>query len=297
MLRREHRNVEALDFFTRALALSPMPRVRAQVALAEQALGRWLDAERDLDAAMDSTEDPWIAKNRSALEEARGMIDRRLAWLTVQVDVPSAEAELDGNAVPCRVETRVVAGSSVLKVRASGYLPEERSVMLEPGQHVQQTLVLTPVASAMAPAVAPAVAQASPGAVSSPVPEGVPAPAPLSLEPSPRAPAPIGPISLVVAGGVGMALGAYFGVRAADFKNQEDAACVGGCRSPAKADWTDAERSATASTVAFGVGIVLASAGTVWWVVWNRELRKSARSIRLAPILGAVTGVTVGADL
>src|SRR5258708_10427967 len=66
-LRREHRNGEALDVFQRAVAVSPTPTARAQVALAEEALGRWVEAELDLGAALGTVDCSWIAKNRSGL--------------------------------------------------------------------------------------------------------------------------------------------------------------------------------------------------------------------------------------
>jgi serine/threonine-protein kinase len=303
-LRREHRNVEALDLFARALALSPTPRARAQVALAEQALGRWLEAERDLDAALASDQDAWIAKNHSVLEQARGTIAQQLAWLTVLVDAPSAEAELDGRQVPCGVETRALARSSVLKVRAPGYAPEERPVTLGPAQHVQQKVVLTPVAP-VAPVApdAPAPVPAAPSPVDvSPAPAERPRPPELGMQPSrepaARFPAPVGPLSLGVAGVVGLGVGAYFGLRAADFKRSEEASCAGGRCSPAAAvDWKDAESSATAATIGIGAGIALVAAGGVWWLLWNRDLRKSTHAIRVTPMVGGVTGIAVASDL
>ena len=60
-LRREHRDGEALDTFRRAYAAAPTPRVRVQIAFAEQALGRWVDAEADLQKALASADDAWIA--------------------------------------------------------------------------------------------------------------------------------------------------------------------------------------------------------------------------------------------
>jgi tetratricopeptide (TPR) repeat protein len=65
-LRKEHRNDEALAAFAQAFALAPSPAAQAQRALAEQALGRWLDAEKDLEAALASEDDRWIEKNRGA---------------------------------------------------------------------------------------------------------------------------------------------------------------------------------------------------------------------------------------
>src|SRR5262245_3668291 len=51
-LRRDHKNAEALDLYRQAWALAPSPRVQAHMGLAEQALGQWLEAERDIRAAL-----------------------------------------------------------------------------------------------------------------------------------------------------------------------------------------------------------------------------------------------------
>jgi serine/threonine-protein kinase len=299
-LRREHRNAEALDAFARALALSQTPRAQAQVALAEQALGRWLEADRDLDAAMASDQDPWIVKNHSVLEEARTTIAHRLAWLTVLVDAPSAEAELDGRTVPCGVATRALARSSVLKVRAPGYAPEERTVTLEPAQHLQQRVVLTPVTSvAKVAPEAPAPVPPPPPVVVAPT-----APDPLVSVERPVAPqshegAPlVGPLSLGIAGVIGLGIGTYFFVRAADYKKSENADCAGGgCRPAATDDWKNAQSSATAATIGVGAGLALVAAGGAWWLLSDRGHRNSTHAIRVAPLFGAVTGIAVASDL
>src|SRR5258706_9469725 len=77
-LRKEQRDQEALDEFRRAYALSPSPRARAQMALAEQALGHWLDADAGLGAALDAKEDAWIERNRASLEAARVAVGRHV---------------------------------------------------------------------------------------------------------------------------------------------------------------------------------------------------------------------------
>src|SRR3954466_7836710 len=73
-LRKEQRDAEALDAFRKAFAIKATPRAQAQIALAEQALGRWLEADRDIEAALSATEDPWVVKNRGYLEDARATI-------------------------------------------------------------------------------------------------------------------------------------------------------------------------------------------------------------------------------
>ncbi len=52
-LRIQHRDDEALALFRRAYEATPKPRTRAQIGLAEQALGSWVSAEVDLSAIPD----------------------------------------------------------------------------------------------------------------------------------------------------------------------------------------------------------------------------------------------------
>src|SRR3982751_2270792 len=59
-LRRAGRDAEALEQFRQANQLAPSPRAAAQIGLAEQALGRWLDADGHLRAALAAPSDPWI---------------------------------------------------------------------------------------------------------------------------------------------------------------------------------------------------------------------------------------------
>src|SRR5437868_3732788 len=69
-LRRNGRDREALAEFQRAAQIGRTPRVTAQIALAEQALGMWVEAESHMREALASAQDPWVAKNRAVLEGA-----------------------------------------------------------------------------------------------------------------------------------------------------------------------------------------------------------------------------------
>src|SRR5947209_3601580 len=69
-LRKQGRDMDALEEFRKAYAAARSPRALAQIALAEQALGRWVDAESDLDQALASKSDPWIRKNVATLNGA-----------------------------------------------------------------------------------------------------------------------------------------------------------------------------------------------------------------------------------
>src|SRR6478609_9850715 len=117
-LRRERRDAEALALFQNAFATSASPMILAQIALAEQALGRWLPAEQDLNAAL-ATHDGWVDTNRSALERALAVIQSHLSWLAVTSNVESAQLWLDEHNLGAvrAAPWRVTAGAHELSLR------------------------------------------------------------------------------------------------------------------------------------------------------------------------------------
>ena len=163
-LRREHKNEEALNEFRRAFALAPTPRARAQIGFAEQALARWVDADRDLHAALEARDDAWVSKNLEPIESALATIDERLGWLTMICDAAHYHVALDG--VPleagCAGRVRVVAGSHVIQVTSDRGPPLERHVDVAPRAEPRVVLV-SPESEAAAPP-SDAIARPSPAA-------------------------------------------------------------------------------------------------------------------------------------
>jgi hypothetical protein len=135
-LRRQGKNEEALEQFQNAYRLAPSPRAKTQIALAEQAIGRWADAERDLTDAMSQASDPWIARQRTVLTEAMSVIRRHLGALTVKGEPAGAIVELDGEPVGTipLPERHVTAGEVVVTVRAQGFVSVTRKVTVTPGE-------------------------------------------------------------------------------------------------------------------------------------------------------------------
>jgi hypothetical protein len=142
---REHgKDDEALAVFKKALAKSPSPRARAQVALAEQALGLWVAAENDLVLALAFENDAWITRNRGALEGALAVVRRHIGSLEVR-GTEGAEVVLDGvrlGALPATAPFRVEAGKRTLELRAKGFHPSSRSVEVPAGGVARETVML-----------------------------------------------------------------------------------------------------------------------------------------------------------
>lgn len=156
-LRREHRDAEALATFERAWSLSHGPRERAQVGFAEQALGRWADADAHLREALSASTDPWIVERRAVLEEALTEIDAHLGTLEVRGNVPGAEVRLDGRvvgALPFARPVRVQAGRVSMEVSAPQRVTVRRDVRVRARELTRESVDLalatpaTPTSSA-----------------------------------------------------------------------------------------------------------------------------------------------------
>ena len=143
-LREKGKDDEALAVFKKAFAKSPTPRARAQVALAEQALGVWVAAEADLIAALAVTDDAWISKNRPPLEGALATVRRHLGSLEVR-GTDGADVTLDGvklGTLPATVPFRVEAGRRTLELHAKGFYPTTRSIEVPAGAVARETVQL-----------------------------------------------------------------------------------------------------------------------------------------------------------
>lgn len=148
-LREKGKDEEALVVFKKAYAKTPSPRARAQVALAEQALGMWVAAETDLVAALASEADPWIAKNRAALDGALGVIRRHIGSLEVR-GADGAEIFVDGAPVgvaSAGASFRVEAGRRTLEARSKGHHATTRSVEVPAGGVARETISLVAVSN------------------------------------------------------------------------------------------------------------------------------------------------------
>jgi hypothetical protein len=264
-LRREHRDAEALAVFQEAYALQPSPRARAQIALAEQSVGRWVAAEADLQAAM-AADDPWIARNREPLERALAVVAAHLAWLTVTSNAPAARVALGGAplaTLPMAAPVRIVAGEASLRVEADGYLPAEQAIRVEPSESARVSIDLSSVPAPVARAAIEPPIPPRPAAPSATA--GGPAAPAVSAPAAGDPPVPWAGIVLGAIGVAGVTAGAVFGVQVFDDKAQRDPHCAAGRCDATGMDYDDrARRAATMSTIGFGLGAAGLVAGA--WV-------------------------------
>jgi hypothetical protein len=145
-LRREGKDEEALERFRRAQQADPSPRTLAQIALAEQALRRWIDAEEHLVEAL-ASEHPWIDERKDVLEEALSQIRSQIGTLEVRVNAPDAEVLVDGVAVDASSQTgaRLAAGTHQVVARAPGFRTLARTVEVRSNAVTREEFKLDPL--------------------------------------------------------------------------------------------------------------------------------------------------------
>jgi len=132
-LRRKGKDPEALAEFEEAMRISPSARARAQIGLAQMAIGLFEGAETNLSQVLSSNaEDPWVSSHRPALKDALAKIRTHLGTLNASGEPQGASVEVNGKAVgslPCSVH--VQTGEVVVRVLAPGFIPITRTVTVE----------------------------------------------------------------------------------------------------------------------------------------------------------------------
>jgi hypothetical protein len=158
-LRREGRDREALEQFRQAAAIHETPRVTAQIAFAEQALGLWVEAEAHLGEALEHRSDPWIQKNLTLCENTLGVIRAHIGRIDVWGTPDSADVIINDKRVGDLPFARPVGISSeeiTLVIRAPGYIDYAKVLQIKTGtlvrEHVElRTTPPPPVAKADLP--------------------------------------------------------------------------------------------------------------------------------------------------
>jgi PEGA domain len=150
-LRKAHDDEGAAREFQKAYDDVHTPRAAGQLGLAEQALGRWEDAERHVGEALHAAGDAWVVKNRAILDEALGTIQTHLARIEVIGDPEGADVSVNGRVVgklPLGEAVRVSAGEVEVELHAPGHVPTQRTLTMVGGQYQRVVLHLVKEASA-----------------------------------------------------------------------------------------------------------------------------------------------------
>jgi hypothetical protein len=158
-MRRQGNDPAAYELFQRAFVATHSPRAAAQIGLAEQALGRWVDADEHLRAAL-ASHDPWIESHRALLEDDAHFVARHVGRLQV-TGTAGAQLRLNGKAVgvlPLAEPISVVAGIVIVQARLPNSPAIVRTVVVEPDQVAREDFALEPARPALEPAPTPAPA-------------------------------------------------------------------------------------------------------------------------------------------
>jgi hypothetical protein len=159
-LRKAHEDERALREFQKAYKLTRVPRAAGQLGLAEQAVGRWEEAEQHVREALDAPNDPWVTKYHDSLVDAMGLIQRHLGRVEIIGEPEGAEVSVNGRQVgrlPLADPITVSVGEVDIELRAPGYQPGQRTITLVVGQYQRVVLRLNkePQASAAKPEAKP----------------------------------------------------------------------------------------------------------------------------------------------
>jgi len=305
-LRRAGKDEQALEVFQQAYKNHPTGRARAQAGFAEQALGRWLDAERDLTDALANTGEPWVAKNAATLRQSLSVVAQHLGNLQILGSPAGATVKFDDRSVgtlPMEAPVRVTAGEVLVAVSAPGHVQIRRKLTVEAGTMVRETFTL-PAARSPAPAASADVASKSTrppaAAVAHPADETVVA----SRTKAPPEPAGRGlsamqgwAIAVASAGVIAAGVGGFFTAQAISKNNESKSGCDGNvCDGPAKQARLDARTAGDRATVAVAIGGALVASGVVLFLVGRREGPSTeATAVRIGPVVTPDSLALVGA--
>ncbi|MFO0559489.1 MAG: PEGA domain-containing protein [Polyangiales bacterium] len=302
-LRQRGDDEAALTRFREAFSRTRAPRAQAQVALAEQALGDWINADRDMRAALAVTNDPWIDRNRTALQGALQQISHRIGSVDVRVNVPGAELWIDGTRIgslPLPAPARVAAGVVMLEVRADGYATLRRSVEVRGESLARETFNLVRVAGAEPNANASANNNSAANNNSTSVTGPTTGPSASGAASSRAFAPPIGAAVVLGVGGATLVSSAIFAAMRAG--------AIGNCRvdgntlvCPSLLDAQRAESGRTYTTltnITLIAGGALVVGGATWLIVSMATAPREAaraRGVMVAPTM--VASETVGASM
>lgn len=141
-LRRKGDDAAALQKFEQAYEAHKSPRTLAQVALAEQALGRWAHSYDHLTEALGEKNDHWIATHKSPLEDALIAVRDHVGKLEILGGSPGAEVRINGAVVgnlPLFKPLTLPTGSAAIEITAPRFMPIQRATTIRAGQTTRES--------------------------------------------------------------------------------------------------------------------------------------------------------------
>ena len=142
----------ALALYKAAYDAHPNPRLLYNIAVAEAALDRPLEAARDFDAFLEATMAEVELEQRPLAQQQLRELERELGRIEVRAP-RGALVTLDGRSVGVApvAPIRVLPGTHDLEVTLEGYIDFSRVLQIEAGQHGTEVAYLPPVPSSHPP--------------------------------------------------------------------------------------------------------------------------------------------------
>jgi len=271
-LRSQGQDQKALPLMKEAYDLAPTPRTAGQLGLCEMAIGYWLEADRHLDEALAAPAHPWVAKNRSALEQAQKKVRTHLATFSLDGTPAGAEVLANGQSVgKLPVSSLVLAeGRVTFEVRAAGHAGQTKQVTIAGGAQTSLTFALQPLhTESDAKPKEPVATPVSPTAAEPRPPEPHPV-----KEAETSSPSHVLPITLAVGAGVALGFGVWQHLAWQGAVDDFDK--VSGCYATAPMRGTDSRCQGLYNTmtthrtltfVGYGAaGLLAVGAGVAFWL-------------------------------
>jgi hypothetical protein len=147
-LRTKGKASEALDLFRQAHALEPTARTAGQLGLVEASLQAWMDADAHLTDALSQSEDPWVVKNRSIMEQALTVTRSHIGEIDI-IGPPGTWVHVAGTegkwpTLPLEKPLRAPEGDARLFATAVDYRQLIQHVKVVGGARTKVTLALVP---------------------------------------------------------------------------------------------------------------------------------------------------------
>ena len=312
-LRRSGQDAKALEAFRSAFQIHAVPRAQAQMGFAEQALGQWVDAEKDLTAALQAKDDAWIAKNAMTIRASVATVGQHLGSLQMLGSPAGAHIKVDERDVgtlPLDAPVRVTAGEILITVSAPGYIEISRKLSVRAGGLARDVITLHAVAPPREPVAQAERSMQKEDKSAAPISENNVANADVPpVRPSPggggESPAHAAPghgLSTtqswaIGVGALGVAtagVGTVFAAQALSRNRDSRSGCQGDLCDPAGSELRrQALAAGNKATVSFAVAGVLVAGGVVLFVV-GRSSAAAPRTLAISPVASPDSFALVG---
>lgn len=144
-LRESNQSDAALEHLRRVWETTRYPRALAQIAVTEQTLGRWVEADRSFREVLALSAHPWVQQNRARIEQSLATVGEHIGEFEVSGVPPGTELWVDDQRMattPLAAALRLTVGTHTLELRASGFVTARRTVLINARSMTRETVVM-----------------------------------------------------------------------------------------------------------------------------------------------------------